>query len=123
MHPVLLSCCAMLVAASTPHRNADMPIHDQAPGGVRAARPAKNHDTPTEALGRRILSSAFVRVGPDGLLTIELHDGRMLVLRDVAMEAQGYCGRPVPDAARGKRHCGGYAAIAAAWPGSDVRTR
>ncbi|KQN00020.1 hypothetical protein ASE78_17790 [Sphingomonas sp. Leaf25] len=117
----------MLVAASLPHWNAAMPIYDQAPAGARstahAARPAKDRDTPAAALGRRILSSAFVRVGPDGLLTIELHDGRALVLRNVAMEAQGYCGQAVADAAGGKRHCGGYAAIAAARPGNDVRTR
>ena len=38
--------------------------------------PAKAADTPAEAEGRRTLSAAFVRVGPDGRLTVERRDGR-----------------------------------------------
>lgn len=74
-------------------------------------------DAPDAALGRRILSTAFVRVGPDGHLTVELRDGRALVLRDVVMGPNEYCGVQVVGSAPGKRHCGGYAAVAAARPG------
>jgi hypothetical protein len=66
-----------------------------------------------EAGGRRILSTAFVRVGPDGHLTVELRNGRVLVLRDVVMRPKDYCGVQVP----GGRYCGGYAEVAAARPG------
>lgn len=69
-------------------------------------------DTPAAAEGRRILSTAFVRVGPDGYLTVELRDGRALRLRNVVLRAKDYCG-----ALPGGRHCGDYADIAAARPG------
>ncbi|WP_299429127.1 hypothetical protein [Sphingomonas bacterium] len=68
-------------------------------------------------MGRRILSTAFVRVGPGGHLTVELRDGRLLVLRDVVMRAKDYCGvQAAGDPARAK-YCGGYAEVAAARPG------
>ena len=69
------------------------------------------------AQGRRTLSTAFVRVGPDGDLTVELRDGRVLVLRDVVMRPKDYCGVPVLAAPNGTRYCGGYAEIVAARPG------
>jgi hypothetical protein len=59
------------------------------------------------------LSTAFVRVGPDGHLTVELRDGRTMVLRDVVMRPRDYCGVLVA----GTRYCGGYGDIAAARPG------
>jgi hypothetical protein len=74
-------------------------------------------DSPLEAQGRRTLSTAFVRVGPDGHLTVELRDGRILVLRDVAMRPKDYCGVQVLSGAKGARHCGGYAEVAGAHPG------
>lgn len=77
------------------------------------AAPAPPADTPAAALGRRTLSTAFVRVGPDGHLTVDLQDGRALVLRDVVMRPKDYCGVQLS----GKRHCGGYAEVAAARPG------
>jgi hypothetical protein len=74
-------------------------------------------DSPAEAQGRLLLSTAFVRVGPDGHLTVELHDGRALVLRDVVMRPRDYCGVQIAgDPARAK-YCGGYAEVAAARPG------
>ena len=72
-------------------------------------------DTPAEAEGRRILSTAFVRLGPGGYLTVELRDGRTLALRDVVMRRRDYCG--VQAGGSPARFCGGYAEIAAARPG------
>ena len=79
--------------------------------------PAAPSDPPAEAIGRRTLSTAFVRVGPDGLLTVELHDGRVLVLRDAVLRRTDYCGVQVVGGAGGAKYCGGYAEVAAARPG------
>jgi len=95
------------------------------PGGVSreaASSPASASrkgaaDSPTEALGRRILSTAFVRVGPDGYLTVEMRDGGTLILRDVVMRPKDFCGRRVSGASSETRYCGGYAGIVAARPG------
>lgn len=78
-----------------------------------AAPPA---DTPAEAQGRRTLSTAFVMVGPGGHLTVELRNGRTMVLRDVVMRRKDYCGVQVLGGAAGTRYCGGYGDIAAARP-------
>lgn len=90
------------------------------PQAVSAAEnplPAPPADSPAEAQGRRTLSTAFVRVGPDGRLTVELRDGRVLVLRDVVMGPKDYCGVQALGGAAGVRYCGGYAEVAAARPG------
>ncbi len=79
--------------------------------------PAPAADSPAEAEGRRTLSTAFVRMGPDGRLAVELRDGRLLVLRDVVMGAKDYCGVLVAGGKAGGRYCGGYAQVAAARPG------
>ena len=79
--------------------------------------PAPRADSPAEAQGRRTLSTAFVRVGPDGHLTVELHNGRAMVLRDVVMRPRDFCGVQVLGGSAGKRYCGGYGDIAAARPG------
>jgi hypothetical protein len=79
--------------------------------------PARRADSPAEAEGRRTLSTAFVRAGPDGHLTVELRDGRATVLRDVVMRPTDYCGVQVSGGSAGKRYCGGYGEIAAARPG------
>jgi hypothetical protein len=63
------------------------------------------------------LSTAFVWAGPDGQLTVELRDGRAIVLRDVAMRPRDYCGVLVVGGAAGTRYCGGYGDVAAARPG------
>jgi hypothetical protein len=68
--------------------------------------------------GRRILSTAFVRVGPDGWLTVTLGSGRTLVLRGVAMGPTRFCGRLPGAGTPGKRYCGRYADVVAARPGS-----
>lgn len=73
-------------------------------------------DSPDEAEGRRTLSTAFVRVGPDGYLTVELRDGQAMVLRNVVMGPREYCGQVL--GASGKaRYCGGYGEVSAARPG------
>ena len=88
-----------------------------APAPGPAPVPPKLVDSPIEALGRRTLSTAFVRVGPDGHLTVELRRGRGVVLRDVVMRARKYCGVQVIDGLPGPQYCGGYADVAAARPG------
>jgi hypothetical protein len=62
------------------------------------------------------LSTAFVRVGPDGLLTVQLLDGRIVVLRDVVMRPKDYCGMQVLGRSAGTRFCGRYADVAKARP-------
>lgn len=79
--------------------------------------PARRADSPAEAEGRRTLSTAFVMMGPDGHLTVELRDGSALVLRDVVLGPRDYCGVRVPGGSGGKKYCGGYGDIAAARPG------
>lgn len=91
-----------------------------APQSVSAAEnplPAPSADLPAEAQGRRTLSTAFVMVGPDGLLTVKLRDGRELVLRNVVMRRKDYCGVQMRDDQAGARFCGGYSDVAAARPG------
>lgn len=80
--------------------------------------PALPADSPAEAQGRRTLSTAYVMVGPDGRLTVELRNGRVLVLRDVVMRRKDYCGVQVLGGKAGAQYCGGYAEVAAARPGA-----
>jgi len=114
--PRILSLVATLVACAPFDRDTVMPSHDPA----FAASPKGSRDTPAQARGRRILSTAFVRIGPDGQLTVELRDGRILVLRDVTMGPNDYCGRPMSDAPTTKRYCGHYDDIAAVRPGGPA---
>jgi hypothetical protein len=79
--------------------------------------PAMPADSPAEAHGRRTLSTAFVRVGPDGRLTVKLHNGRVLVLHNVVMRRKDYCGAHVLGGKAGVQYCGGYSEVAAAQPG------
>jgi len=79
--------------------------------------PALAADSPAEAQGRRTLSTAFVMMGPDGHLTVELRSGPVLVLRNVVMRPRDYCGVQVLGGPAGARYCGGYAEVAAARPG------
>lgn len=76
-------------------------------------------DSAAEAEGRRTLSTAFVMVGADGRLTVQLRDGRMFVLRDVSMRRKDYCGLRVSGDA-GSRYCGRYADVATARPGGPL---
>lgn len=77
----------------------------------------RSTDSPAEALGRRTLSTAFVMVGPDGYMTVELHNGNLLVLHNVLMRTKDYCGWQRSGTQVDKRYCGRYADIAAARPG------
>ena len=86
-------------------------------GSADNSAPARGPDSPAEAEGRRTLSTAFVMVGPDGHLTVELRDGRFIVLRDVVMRPRDYCGVQVIGGSAGKKYCGGYGDVAAARPG------
>lgn len=79
--------------------------------------PALAADSSAAARGRRTLSTAFVRVGADGLLTVQLHDGRVLVLRNPVMRRTKYCGMQLLGDKSGTEYCGGYAEVAAARPG------
>lgn len=89
-------------------------MRNATPVPATAATPA---DSAAEAEGWRILSTAVVRVGPDGQLTVTLRSGGTLVLRDVVMRRADYCGIRVSGGPTGKRFCGGYGDVAAARPG------
>ena len=115
----LLSIAAVLAACTAPPQRAIMPKPVAMVAEQSASGPAT--DSPAAAAGRRILSTAFVRVGPGSHLTVELHDGRVLVLRDVVMRPADYCGVQIRDSARVK-YCGGYAEVAAARPGGAPAT-
>lgn len=93
------------------------------PEAVSAAEnpaPSAPADSPVEANGRQILSTAFVRVGPDRRLVVELHNGRMIDLRNVVMRAKDYCGEQVLGGSARSQFCGRYGEIAAARPGAAV---
>jgi len=68
------------------------------------------------ALGRRTLSTAFVRLGPDEHLLVDLCDGQTLDLRNVTMGEAEFCGVMMTDGVSGKRRCHGYADVIAARP-------
>ncbi len=110
---MLMSAAMMLAAtAALPDQGAD----------ARARRGGHRHENVPIAnradAGRRILSTAFVRVGPDNVLTIELRTGAVLALRNVTMRPRSFCGERVEaGGAPGRRTCGGYADVAAARPG------
>ena len=84
---------------------------------AKKSAPGPLADSPAEARGRQILSTAFVRVGPGGHLTVELHNGQVLALRDVVMRPSDYCGVQVAGDPAHAKYCGGYAEVAAARPG------
>jgi hypothetical protein len=112
----LLPCLAVLVACTASPQEAAM--RNPGPGARPAAKnsaAAAPADTAAAARGRRTLSTAFVMLGPGGQLTVELRDGRVLVLRDVVMRRTDYCGVQIAGARA--RWCGGYAEIAAARAG------
>lgn len=73
-----------------------------------------------EARGRRILSTAFVMVGPDGHLSIKHHDGNVLILRDVTMGPTKYCGMQAVEGGRTRQYCGRYGEIAFARAGATA---
>lgn len=85
------------------------------PSGATVSSPTSQAD------GRRILSTAFVQIGPDGHLTVELRDGSTLVLRDVRMGPRDYCGTLVSVGRRADKFCGAYGDVAGARPGGGPR--
>ena len=91
----------------------------EAPNQIGAAIPGPplTADRPADARGRRTLSTAFVMTGSDRRLTVELRNGRVLVLRDVVMRRKDYCGVPVSGDAVGGQYCGRYAEVVTARPG------
>ena len=104
-----------------PHEQAAQAPIPEAVSAAENPLPSPFTDSPAEAQGRRTLSTAFVQVGPDGHLTVELRDGRVLVLRDVVMRPKDYCGAQVTANVARARYCGGYAEVAAARPGGVGR--
>lgn len=137
---ILAPCAVMLAICSPPASDTAMHrTQDQAPADIlghskpslgsqigpgaqpvsAAASPAPLSDSPRVAQGRRTLSTAFVAAGPDRLIHVTLRDGRELVLRDVVMRRDYYCGAQVSGERTGKRHCGGYAEILAARTGGQ----
>lgn len=114
MRGIFLSALAALAACAgaMPDGQGVAATVRPAPAEQLAARPAQPS---AQARGRTILSAAFVRVGPDGVLTVERHDGRVLVLRAVTMGVDKFCGLAA-DAPAG-RHCDRYAVVASARPG------
>ena len=119
---ILLLISPMLASCTPAPQKAAMPSPIASSGGpVRGASEsgavADSPDSPLVAEGRRILSTAFVRMGPDGYMTVELRDGHVLVLRNVVMQPDDYCGIQVAGDPTGTKYCGGYAEVASARPG------
>ena len=80
------------------------------------------------ANGRRILSTAYVWVGPDDRLTVELTDGRLQLWQGMKLRAGDYCGLLVAEQAgeqcelKGVQACGNYAEVTGARPGESGLT-
>lgn len=66
------------------------------------------------ATGRRMISTAFVQLGPGDALVVTELSGRDVILRNVVMNAGDYCGTRIDVGASEKRFCGRYAEVAAA---------
>ena len=111
---ILLSLTPMLAACAPSPQKVAVPNHSPVAAATAQAPLA---DTPAEAAGRRIISTAFVRLGPDGYLTVELRTGTTLVLRNVVMGPKDYCGAQVAGNPPSAKFCGGYAEVVAARPG------
>ena len=62
--------------------------------------------------GRRIVSTAFVRLGPGGHLLVTMRDRREVALRDVIMEKRQFCGTSLDG--QGTHYCYPYAEVVAA---------
>lgn len=101
----------------TPSPVSETATRDSRETNTEGQGPAPLADSPAEAQGRLTLSTAFVWVGPDGHLTVELRDGRAMVLREVVMRPRDFCGVQALGDSAGSRYCGGYGEIAAARPG------
>src|SRR5438128_5505867 len=105
-----LAACAPSSQETTMRNSTPVSAVSAAEGTGSARRP----DSPTEAEGRRTLSTAFVRMSAGEHLIVELRDGRTIALRDVVVGPRDYCGVQLS----GGRYCGGYGEIAEARPGA-----
>lgn len=114
--PCIIMGLSLLTGCTPSPQKAAMPDPETAPQSP-AATQGQSADTPAEAQGRRTLSTAFVRLGPDGYLTVELRDGRVMVLKNVQMGAKDYCGVQASGDRSGTKYCGAYGDIVAARPG------
>jgi hypothetical protein len=72
-----------------------------------------------------VLSTAFVRVGPDDRLSVELRDGRLQLWQGLRLRAGDYCGLLVAEQVgdrcelRSVKACGAYGEVVAARPGDS----
>ena len=126
---ILVACtpAPQKAAMPSPSHNLGATVQSSSARGVGTPEPkaiamksasGPRGDSPAEAQGRRILSTAFVRLGAGEHLTVELHNGHVLALRDVVMRARDYCGVQIASERGPAKYCGGYAEVAAARPGS-----
>lgn len=117
---------SLSLAAPRPDLNKAVPDGrgaDAAPPANRTASAPTSPETSAsaaEARGRRTLSTAYVRMGPDGQLTVELLNGSVLVLRNIVMRPNDFCGVQVADTAAGAKFCGRYGNVATATPGGAL---
>lgn len=79
-----------------------------APGGNVMA------ETDQAGQGRRLLTAAFVRMGPEGRLTADLRDGRTVLLHGVTMHPAKFCGIRTDGANAGTRFCARYGEVVGA---------
>jgi hypothetical protein len=100
-----------------PEAAAQGPVVEAVSAAENSLQPVPSADSPAMAVGRRTLSTAFVMIGPDRHLTVGLHDGSTMVLRDVVMRKKDYCGVRVLGTAVVSKYCGDYADVATARPG------
>lgn len=108
--PLMLAACTPAPQKATMSDTKAAPKNPETPSAKDGAtNPFR--DSPAEAVGRRTLSTAFVQIGPGGNLTVDLKDGRSVVLRDVVMNPKDYCGTQVADGAKTGKFCGGYADV------------
>lgn len=96
------------------------PVSAAAPHPMSAAAAHEGMDIATR--GRQIVSTAFVRLGPDESMQLQTRDGRVLVLRGVTMAPHAVCGMTVARGTTGKRRCINYAQVTKARP-ADPPTR
>lgn len=125
MSRIMLTLASLITACTPSPQKVAMPITSStqstpaqgSSNGAAQTAAGTRWDTPEQAEGRRTISTAFVRVGPDGNMTVELVGGRVLVLRNVVVRPTDYCGVEVSGGAAGRKYCGGFAEVVAARPG------
>lgn len=82
------------------------------PASVAASR--LNDDAASR--GRRIVSTAFVQLGPDARMRLEMRDGGVLMLQGVTMEPHTVCGVTNARGGAAKRRCINYSQVTQARP-------